>query len=241
MLLAIIPARGGSERIKNKNIVPFCGRPLITYSLNAARDSGIFDEIHVSTDSQDIAAAARESGSEPHFLRNTALADNKTPLLPVLSWVLSEFAIQGRFFTEVCQIMATAPLITGDDLKAAYAKFIALGNKDPLIAMSPFPAPVEWAMDIDPVGYTTARTPENLIRRSQDLKPAYYDSGAFAFYTAEQIRNPGESGRYLAWKLPKSRSVDIDNYDDLEMAEILYCGSRGRVPSRSVNPEARLP
>lgn len=228
MLLAILPARGGSERIKNKNIVLFCGKPLITYSLESARHSGIFDEIHVSTDSAEIAAVSEKAGFKVPFLRNPALADSKTPLLPVLNWVLSEFEKQGRIFTDVCQLMPTAPLVTGDDLQSAYGKFTASDKKVPLIATSPFPAPVDWAMEIDEDNYTSAREPEKLMVRSQDLRPCFYDSGAFVFYTAEQIRNPDASGKYLAYRLPKSRSVDIDDHDDLELAEILY---RGRISS----------
>ena len=101
MLLAILPARGGSERIKNKNIVNFCGNPLIHYSLNAARNSGIFSEIHVSTDSSDIADVAAKEGFPVAFMRDPKLADSHTPLLPVLSWDLGEFERRGRIFTEV--------------------------------------------------------------------------------------------------------------------------------------------
>ena len=226
MLLAIIPARGGSERIKGKNIVSFCGRPLISYSLEAARNAGIFDEIHVSTDHPDIARVATDGGFTVPFMRDPALADSQTPLLPVLAWVLSEFEKQGRVFTDVCQLMPTASLITGADLKDAWQQFSASGKNHPLIAVSPFPAPVDWAMEIDATDHTVAREPDKLMLRSQDLKPCFYDSGAFVFYTADQIRNPDLSGRYRAYRLPKSRSVDIDDHEDLEMAEILYRGSR---------------
>lgn len=228
MLLAVLPARGGSERIKGKNIVSFCGRPLITYSMEAARQSGIFDEIHVSTDSAEIAAVAKENGCPVPFLRDPALADSKTPLLPVLAWVLSEFEKQGRIFTDVCQLMPTAPLVTSDDLSAAYQKFQASDKKHPLIAMSPFPAPVDWAMEIDVTGHTVAREPDKLMLRSQDLKPCFYETGSFVFYSAAQIRNPDTSGRYLTYPISKSRSVDIDDHEDLEMAEILYRGHLAR-------------
>ena len=169
---------------------------------------------------------AIDAGFDVPFLRDPALADSKTPLLPVLAWVLNEFEKQGRVFSDVCQIMPTAPLITGADLKDAWEKFSASGKKHPLIAMSPFPAPVDWAMEIDNTEHTVAREPDKLMLRSQDLKPCFYDSGAFVFYTANQIRNPDLSGCYMAYRLPKSRSVDIDDHDDLELAEILYRGSR---------------
>lgn len=228
MLLAILPARGGSERIKNKNIVDFCGQPLIHYSLKAARDAGIFDDIHVSTDSPAIAEVAAREGFPVAFLRTPDLADSRTPLLPVLAWVLAEYEKRGRVYSAVCQLMPTAPLISGEDLRAGHEAFVRHGMAHPLIAMSPFPAPVDWAMEINHQGRTVAREPDKLMLRSQDLKPCFYDSGAFVFYTAAQIRNPDTSGTYLAHPIPKARSVDIDDAEDLEMAEILYRGWQAR-------------
>lgn len=224
MLLAILPARGGSQRIKSKNIVDFCGKPLISYSLQAAKDSGIFDEIHVSTDSDEIAEVVSGLGFPVEFMRNSDLADSHTPLLPVLSWVLAEFEKRGRAYSDVCQIMPTAPLIQSEDLKKAYSLFKERQKIHPLIAMSPFPAPVDWAMEINDQCCTVAREPEKLLLRSQDLVPTFYDSGAFVFYSAAQIKNPDFSGSYLAYQLPKARSVDIDDQEDLEMAEILFRG-----------------
>lgn len=228
MLLAILPARGGSERIKNKNIVDFCGKPLIHYSLDAARNSGIFDKIHVSTDSQEIAHVAADAGYPVDFLRDPALADSHTALMPVLSWALSQYDKQGLVFHDICLLMPTAPLVMAEDLRNAYDLFQRRGKVHPLLAMTPFPVPVDWAMEINQEGCTVAREPAKLFVRSQDLKPCFYDSGAFVFYTADQIRNPDTSGTYLAYPLPKSRSVDIDDQEDLEMAEILYRGWRAR-------------
>src|SRR3546814_9129919 len=96
MRIAIIPARGGSKRIKDKNIVDFCGKPMISYALEAARASGLFDVIHVSTDSERIAAVADDLGFPVAFLRDPSMAGDHTPLMPVLRWVLERFRDSGR-------------------------------------------------------------------------------------------------------------------------------------------------
>lgn len=237
MLLGIIPARGGSQRIKNKNISNFCGNPLITYSLVAAQDSGIFDEIHVSTDSPDIARVAKEAGFPVLFMRDPTLADSHTPLVPVLQWVLSEYQKMGKTFSEVCCLMPTAPLVNGDDLRSAVDIFRRQDGTLPLIAVSGFPVPIEWAMDIDPDGIAIPRSPEKLSIRSQDLKKCYYDNGSFTFFTSRHLLTPDglSDPRMIAYCMPKSRSVDIDDPEDLELAEILYLGNRARNLSRLCN------
>jgi N-acylneuraminate cytidylyltransferase len=230
MLLAIIPARGGSQRIKNKNITDFCGKPLMTYSLDAARHAGIFDEIHVSTDSQIIADVAADEGFPVLFFRDPKLADSHTGLIPVLEWVLSEYQKRGRTFSDICLLYPTAPLIESNDLIAAYDCFKKRGREFPLLSVSAFPVPVEWAMEIDSMGCAISRYPEKLSVRSQDLKKCFYDTGSFMFLTASQLLHWGETQeiRYIAYPLPKYRSVDIDDQEELELAEILYRGNRAR-------------
>lgn len=231
MLIAIIPARGGSQRIKNKNIVDFCGKPLLTYSLDAARQAEIFDEIHVSTDSEEIASVAAAAGFPVPFLREWKLADSHTGLIPVLAWVLSEFQKkQGLAFSEICLLYPTAPLVEARDLKDAYECFKSRGKDFPLLAVSAFPVPVEWAMDLDQSGLAVPCAPEKLSIRSQDLRKCFYDTGSFMFFTASQLldRDQGREIKYIAYRMPRSRSVDIDDPEDLELAEILYRGNRAK-------------
>jgi N-acylneuraminate cytidylyltransferase len=232
MLLAIIPARGGSQRIKNKNITDFCGKPLITYSLDAARHAGIFDEIHVSTDSQIIADVVAEAGFPVLFFRDPILADSQTGLIPVLDWVVSEYQKRGRTYDDICLLYPTAPLIESDDLIAAYDCFRERKRDFPLLSVSTFPVPVEWAMEIDSTECAIPRYPEKLSVRSQDLKKCFYDTGSFMFLTASQLLHWGEirEMKYIAYPLPKCRSVDIDDQEDFELAEILYRGNRARKP-----------
>ena len=115
--LAVIPAREGSKRIKNKNIKNFCGKPIISYALNAAKESGLFDTIHVSTESEEIANIVRDLGFTIDFLRDISLADDITPIIPVLKWVVEKYQSKNIYFDEVVLIMACAPLIDATDLK----------------------------------------------------------------------------------------------------------------------------
>lgn len=228
MLIAIVPARGGSQRIPDKNIIDFCGKPLITHSLAAAHESGIFDEIHVSTDSQKIADVATKAGFPVPFLRDSELADSQTGLIPVLRWVIAEFEAFGRNFEDICLLYPTAPLINSEDLTSAYNSFKRQKRIYPLLSVSTFPVPVEWAMELEQAGIATPRFPEKLSIRSQDLKKCVYDTGSFMFLTAGQLRHWGEEKemKHLSYLLPKSRSVDIDDHEDLELAETLYRGNR---------------
>jgi N-acylneuraminate cytidylyltransferase len=228
MRLAIIPARGGSQRIKNKNIRDFCGRPLLSYSLAAAKESNLFDEIHVSTDSESIKSVAEKEGFSVPFFRDSKLADHHTPLMPVLQWVIREFAKRGRDFTEVCLLMSTTPLIVASDLIAAHNLFTSLNKIHPMMALSTFPVPIEWAIQEKSMNVFTHLDHSKAQMRSQDLTKKHYDAGAFVFYTTEQLMQESSQNNdnFLGYQLPRSRSVDIDDDDDLELAKFLYLGSR---------------
>ena len=145
MRIAIVPARGGSKRIPDKNIVDFLGLPLMGHSLRAARESGLFDTIHVSTDSARIAEVAASLGHAVDFTRDPALADDHTPLLPVLRWTVEQYAARGKRFDTVCLLMPTAPLIEAEDLRRANTLFERHAGRRTVIAVARFPVPIEWA------------------------------------------------------------------------------------------------
>ena len=225
--IAIVPARGGSKRIKNKNVVDFCGAPLMSYSLQAARQSGLFDCIHISTEDPAIARVATELGFPPTFMRDPALADDYTPLRPVLRWTLEQYAARGTQFDTVCLLFPTAPLIRPEDLRQAEALFQEHGGRRTVLAVSRFPVPVEWAFRQMPDGTLVAREPGMAEHRSQDLDPSYYDAGAFVFYSAASVVDRGpENTESLAYLIERSRAVDIDDAEDLEFARVLYRGLR---------------
>jgi N-acylneuraminate cytidylyltransferase len=225
--IAIMPARGGSKRIERKNIVDFCGRPLLTYPLAAARESGLFDLIHVSTETTAIAAIAAANGCPPDFLRDPALADDHTGILAVMRWVLERYAASGRHFDCACLLMATAPLIEAEDLRGGCALFDRHGGVRPVLAVTSLPWPVEWAMRLQPDGGLAFIEPEKSERRSQDLPKAYIDSGTFVFFPVDLLLAvPAAKPDYLGYLLPRHKAVDIDEREDLDLAELLYRGRR---------------
>jgi len=224
--IAIIPARGGSKRIPGKNIKYFCGRPMISYALDAIRESKLFDEIHVSTDSLEVASVVANLGFEPTFMRDVSLAGDEVGLAPVLRWVIDQYAILGCTFDLVCCLMPTAPLLTSEDLCAATELFEKSGQEYPLLVFTRFPAPIEWAFRLNST-VMVANAPQELMRRSQDLEPAYYECGPFSMWTPAQLyhENPAGSG-VLPYILPNERAVDIDTPEDWKMAEKLYQAER---------------
>jgi N-acylneuraminate cytidylyltransferase len=223
MKIAIIPARGGSKRIKDKNIIDFCGRPMISYALEAARGSGLFDVIHVSTDSERIAGVVAELGFPVDFLRAPEMADDHTPLMPVLRWVLERFRQTGREASDVCLLMPCAPLVEARDLREAYDAYLRSGRETMLLAVVPFAYPVERALQLGDDGVLRPKFPESWHKRSQDLAPAYHDAGLFSFSPACHIMNPDlvVTDRLLPYALPRYKAADIDEPEDLELAEIL--------------------
>jgi pseudaminic acid cytidylyltransferase len=228
-MIAIIPARAGSQRVKNKNIRLFNGEPLISYSIRSAQKSGLFSEIHVSTDSPEIADVAKSCGASVPFLRDAALSDHHTPLVPVLRWVLDQYNKSGRVFVDVCLLMATAPLIDDSDLISGFRRFESLQRVDPVIAISSFPVPIEWAYNLAENGLMTPAYPGESNKRSQDFTKKYYDSGSFVFMTRDHLTESYAFGsKFYGHILPKFKSVDIDDEEDFQLAEAIH---RGRLPN----------
>ena len=226
MNLAIIPARGGSKRIRNKNIVDFCGRPIIAYSLDAARDSGLFDKIHVSTDSPEITAAVEQLGYTVDFPRTPELADDMTPLMPVVRWVTEQYVARGEKVETVCLLLPCAPLVEADDLRGAYAAFKEHGPAAPVVSVVPGAFLILRARHSGEEKILHPLFPEHWSKRSQDLPPTFHDAGAFYVFGAEQVLEGGQTiGEDLVpYVLPRYRAVDIDEPEDLELAELIFRG-----------------
>ncbi|MEM7525866.1 MAG: acylneuraminate cytidylyltransferase family protein [Pseudomonadota bacterium] len=227
--LAIIPARGGSKRIPDKNIRAFCGRPMIAHTLDAARESRLVATIHVSTDSAAIAEVAAEHGYPPAFPRPAALADDHTPIMPVLRHAVERFAEGGAHFDEIWLLIACAPLTTAADLKGAATLYAASDGDRALLAVSEYPAPVEWAFRRDVDGGLAPLQPGAFAIRSQDLEKRYFDAGCFAVFPPSRVRaseGAGHDADFVGYVLPRGSSVDIDDEDDWALAEALYRARR---------------
>ncbi len=227
--LAIIPARGDSKRIPNKNIRDFCGQPMITYVLKVARESGLFDKIHVSTESEAILDVVERFGLPVDFMRLKELADDHTPIMPVLKYVLEEYRRRGIKFQSVALLMACAPLITSGDLLGAAALFDANYGKQAVLGVAEFPCPVEWAFRREANGALVPMQPGMFAVRSQDLGIAYYDAGQFCFMPSEQVLasvGAGTDKGLLGYPIKRHQAIDIDTLDDWRFAEFVFSGIR---------------
>jgi pseudaminic acid cytidylyltransferase len=221
--IAIVTARGGSKRIPKKNIKLFCGKPMLAYGLDALSGSGIFDTIHVSTESDEVASVAADLGFPPDFLRDPVLADDYTGLAPVLEWVIDEYKKRGQFFDQICCLMPNAPLLQSADLVKAFRIFEEKNGDYPLVVFARFPVPVEWSFrEIEP-GVMSADSPSSILRRSQDFQHAYYECGPFTLWKPEHLELANPLGdKVLSYIMPTERAVDIDTPEDWEYAESLY-------------------
>ncbi len=227
--LAVIPARGGSKRVPNKNIRDFCGKPMIAHILEAARDSGLFNEIHVSTDSAQIREVVEGLGFRVDFMRPAELADDQTPIMPVLKHVVEKFASLGREFQEVALLMACAPLISADDLRKAQELFAKHGSAMPVLGVAQYPCPIEWAFRRDAGGRLSPVQPGMFATRSQDLAPSYFDAGLFSIFPANFVLDSvgaGSDADFIGHILPRYKAIDIDTLDDWSLAEAIYRGAR---------------
>lgn len=226
MNLAIIPARSGSTRIKDKNVVDFCGRPMLAYPLEAAQGSGLFETIHVSTDSEQYAEVARDLGHPVDFLRDKSISRNDIGIIEVLRWVVRGYSERGQKFDDICLIYATAALIEPDDLRHGYEVFLEHDRKVPVLSVTTYSAPVQRALAMNGHGILEPVFPENWELQSQQLETVYHDAGGFFFIDAEQlVTNTAKSYQSMApCIIPRNHAVDIDEPEDLAFAEQLYRG-----------------
>lgn len=220
--LAVIPARGGSKRIPRKNVRLFGGQPMIAYAIQAARSSGLFGRIVVSTDDDEIAAAARSAGAEVPFTRPAHLADDMTPTVPVVAHAVDACEADGNSYQRVCCIYPGVPLLDWQDLFAALAQ-LDQGAARYVFPVAPFPSPIQRALRRLPDGRAEPFHPQYASTRTQDLEPAYHDAGQF-YWGDRQAWGEGlnihQNGSTLV--LPEWRCVDIDTPDDWLRAEALH-------------------
>ncbi|KAA2245344.1 pseudaminic acid cytidylyltransferase [Chitinophaga agrisoli] len=219
--LAIIPARGGSKRIPRKNIKPFLDKPIISYSIQAALDTGLFDEVMVSTDDPEIAAVAQACGAQVPFFRSGQNSNDFATLTDVILEVVAAYEAKQQGPENICCILATAPFITASRLKEAYDKMLneQLTSVFPVVKFS---YPIQRALKVDPVtGLVSMLYPEHLTTRSQDLEEYYHDSGQFYWAKPDALRSEQTlfTARAGMLALSQTEVQDIDSEDDWLMAE----------------------
>lgn len=222
MKIVVIPARGGSKRIPRKNIKPFCGKPMVAWSIEAAQSSGLFEHIIVSTDDAETAEVAREWGAEVPFRRPEELSNDYAGTTPVIAHATQWALERGFAILAVCCIYATAPLVRTDDIKRGWDALNS-GDWDYALSVTDFASSIFRSFGQTAEGGLEMFFPEHFATRSQDLPVALHDAGQFYW------------GRPAAWlegrrifdrrskpvMIPRWRVQDIDTQDDWERAELL--------------------
>jgi N-acylneuraminate cytidylyltransferase len=218
--IAVITARGGSKRIPRKNIKEFCGKPIICYSIEAALTAGIFDEVMVSTDDEEIAEIAKKAGASVPFMRSEATSNDYATTNDVLKEVLGEYEKRGQHFDTLVCIYPTAPFVTAEKLKKALA-LQEEEDADQVVPVVRYSFPPQRAFVIRE-GNLEYQYPENEKRRSQDLEPVYHDCGQFYVMKAGNVLQDIPAKKYLPIIMPELEVQDIDNEEDWKLAEIKY-------------------
>ncbi|MPY24952.1 pseudaminic acid cytidylyltransferase [Shewanella psychropiezotolerans] len=225
MNVAIIPARGGSKRIPQKNIKDFCGKPMLSYAIETALISGCFDEVVVSTDCPVTATLAEKCGAVVPFMRPASLSDDHTGTTDVIRHAIKQLRLLDYDVELVCCLYATTPLLQGKTLKRGLKLLTSDDSVDFVFSACHFSFPIQRALIENEFGGIEPFDPKSIGQRSQDLTPTYHDAGQFYWGRAEAFLDPtrsvfGSNGRMLL--LPTHRVQDIDTIEDWYRAEILY-------------------
>ena len=217
--LCIIPARGGSKRIPHKNIKPFMGKPIIAYSIENAKETGLFDEIMVSTDDPEIVKIAEQYGAKIPFLRTEKTANDYATLADVLEEVVHMYSDRGQHFDNMCCVLATCPLVKSSYITDAYNKLVQ-SDFTTVSPMVEFSYPILRSYSMTEEGEMIMNWPEYAKARSQDLMPSYHDSGTFYWHKIKPWLdgNRKRGGIVISEELVQ----DIDTDHDWKMAEMKY-------------------
>ena len=225
--IAIIPARGGSSRIPRKNIREFHGKPIIAYSIDAARESKCFERVVVSTDDEEIAAIARKFGAEVPFRRPHWLADAHTGTMDVVKHAVDTLEASGAAFEWTCCIYATAPFLSADFLAEGLRRLRECGRSFAFSVVR-FEYPIQRALRTLADGSLDAIWPEHRGSRSQDLEPAFHDAGQFYWGRTRAFQERRElfSSESIPIVLPRQLAHDIDTLEDWANAELTFAALR---------------
>lgn len=223
--LLIIPAKGNSTRIPNKNKKSFFGKPIIYYSILAARMSKLFDHIHVSTNSKKIFYLAKKYGVTPFFYRDKKLCENNTGIFDVLKTDTLKILKLGFNFDEIWCLLPCAPLINFHDLRDLSRKIQLKKIALPCISISRYEAPIEWAYKLKKNNKIAPVFKNKHLIPSQKLNKSYFDAGVLSVFKQKDLlknNNKKINLKLFGYELPWNKVVDIDEVKDWEKAKILF-------------------
>jgi len=221
--IAIIPARGGSKRIPRKNIKTFFGKPVIGYSIDTAIKSNLFDEIMVSTDDHEIASISKDFGAKVPFIRSPKNSGDFSSTYDVLEEVLTEYKNRNLIFDFGCCIYPSAPLIKKEFIELGYKKIIE-ENLNTVFPVVEYEHPIQRALYFDKKNYLRYVYPENSIKRTQDFKKRFHDSGQFYWFNIKTLLKNKKlvSDKTSGFIISQNLIQDIDTIDDWKVAENKY-------------------
>lgn len=219
--IAIIPARSGSKGLPDKNIMPLAGKPMMAYTIEACLKSGCFERVHVSTDSEQYAKIGIEYGADVPFLRDPKLASDQATTEDVIRDVLEKYHERGEDFDVFGIMQPTSPLRTEEDIQNSF-QLLDLKKADSIIGVCPMEHSPLWSNQLDEsdsmYGFLQQATNQN----RQKLGQYYRINGAIYLMRVEKYENHmclyGEKS--YAYKMPKERSVDVDDTMDFQVAQV---------------------
>lgn len=221
-MIAIIPARGGSKRIKKKNTKLFCGQPIIKYSIDAAKESNLFQEIIVSTEDTSIANVAKRCGASVPSLRSKKNSGDHSTLADVMLEEISKLEVRGISAEYICLILATAPTISGHEIKAGL-KALKKNKADTLVSVCEFSEPIGRALRLEN-GKIKMILDKNKFKRTQDLEKKYFDAGRLYWIKTDAFKKNKSFFCKNSCPFPVSNLIaqDIDDIDDWRLMELKY-------------------
>ena len=223
MNLLIIPARGGSKRIPKKNIRDFKGKPIIEITINKSRQLKLFDKLIVSTDDDEIANISKNAGAEIPFIRPKEISGDYIPTREVILHAIEWYKTRNIEFNLICCLYPTSIFFDKNDISRAIQLLKKINENKYIFSATNYSHPIERSFYIDKKGLAIMNFPNKFNERSQDLKSAYHDAAQFYIAKSKtwtEKKNIFEQG--IPFLLPKWKSIDIDTYEDWEMAEIIF-------------------
>ena len=221
--IGIIPARGGSKRIPRKNIRPISGRPLIQWAIEIALSSGVFDQVIVSTDDEEIADASISAGAGVPFVRPANLSDDFTPTVPVISHAIGELRSRGSFYDSVCCIYPASIFVESTDYANSLELLLGSPSRQYVATIAAYPHPIQRALTLSERSELDFVDPDFADVRTQDLPERWHDAGQFYWGRTEAwLRNVPILANATGYPLDASQVQDIDTDEDWRRAELLH-------------------
>lgn len=221
--ICIIPARGGSKRIPRKNIKSFLGKPIISYSIETALKSKLFDIVMVSTDDDEIAEVAKKYGAEVPFIRSKKNSTDYSTTMDVLEEVLNRYETKGQKFDLVCCLYPCTPLISNSTLNKAFLKLTTSENANSVLPIVKYSYPIQRALTVENQEVFFIKNEMKDVR-TQDTTTYYHDAGQFYFIKSSIIKNKEKTigNKTKAIIMSELEVQDIDNISDWMLAELKY-------------------